>query len=101
MEEIKKDTIEHIANLAKLNFEDAELDKFVPEFNEILGYISKIKECDVSDIEFEHNLSDYKETPLQEDTVRPSISRTAMLQNATEGRTKNGYIKTSKIVSKE
>ena len=101
MAEVDKKTIEHIAKLAKLKLTEAEEERYVGEFNNILGYVSKIQECDTTGIEFEHNLADYNGQVLQEDEARPSISRDEMLKNATEGRNKNGYIRTSKIVSKE
>jgi len=93
--------IKHIANLAKLKFTDAELAKFASEFNNILDYISQIKECDTSDIEFEHHLNNFTGNVLQPDEIKPSLPQAKVLQNATDGRTKNGYIRTSKIVSKE
>ncbi|CAG1771156.1 Glutamyl-tRNA(Gln) amidotransferase subunit C [uncultured bacterium] len=93
--------IKHIANLAKLKFTDAELAKFASEFNNILDYISQIKECDASDIEFEHHLNNFAGNVLQPDEIKPSLPQAKVLQNATDGRTKNGYIRTSKIVSKE
>jgi len=101
MIKITKKEIKHIAVLAKLSFNDSELQIFEKEFNSILEYISTINECDTTGIEFEHNLSDFKGLVLQEDIKRPSIKRDQLLMNATDGRNKNGYIRTSKIVSKE
>ncbi len=98
---VTKDQIKHIAKLAKLSLTDNELDKFVGEFNSILDYISMIKECDTTGIEFEHNLQDYQGDVLQDDVVKPSLPREKLLQNAKDNRSKNGYIRTSKIVHKE
>jgi len=98
---VTKEQIKHIANLAKLEFNDSELEKFETEFNNILDYVSMIQECDTSDIEFEHNMNDYVGSVLQEDTPRPSLPIEKVVLNATQGRAKGRYIKTSKIVSKE
>jgi len=98
---LTKEEIKHIADLAKLRFTDEELEKFSGEFNSILDYISQIKECDTTGIEFEHNLDTFDGDVLQEDITRPSLSRDEVLENATNGRSKNGYVRTSKIVSKE
>lgn len=92
--------IKHIASLAKLSFTEAELLRFQREFTEIVNYISQIKECDTKGIEFEHNLADNTASVLHNDTVIVSLPREKVLQNATN-RSKNGYIKTSKIVTKE
>ena len=97
---ITTEEIKHIAHLAKLEFSDIELEKFSREFNNILEYVSKIKECDTTGIEFEHNLSNYKGTILQDDVAVASTSREKLLMNATDGRNARGYVKTSKIVSK-
>jgi len=101
MSKVTKEEIIKIAKLAKLKFTDDELAKFEKEFNSILGYITIIQECDVEGIEFEHNLNDYTGTVLREDKVKKSLSQEKALQNASNGRNRNGYIKTSKIVSKE
>lgn len=101
MSQLSKEEIKHIADLAKLKLTDNELDKFAVEFNSILDYVSQIKECDTTGIEFEHNLHNFKGSVLQEDISRVSLTTDEVLKNATEGRSKGGYIRTSKIVSKE
>jgi aspartyl-tRNA(Asn)/glutamyl-tRNA(Gln) amidotransferase subunit C len=97
---LTKEDIKHIAHLAKLEFSDNELERFEKEFNSILEYVSMIKECDTSGIEFEHNLSDYNSAVLQDDIVKPGLTRDKALQNAT-GRTKVGFVVTSKIINKD
>ncbi|MEP7103340.1 MAG: Asp-tRNA(Asn)/Glu-tRNA(Gln) amidotransferase subunit GatC [Candidatus Dojkabacteria bacterium] len=101
MNTLTKEEIKKIAELAKLDFSNEELDKFAGEFNHILDYVSQIQECDTTGIEFEHNLSDFKGRVLQEDVVKPSLSQDKLLKNATDGRSKYGYIVTSKIINKD
>ncbi len=101
MQTVTKGEIKHIANLAKLEFTEDELAKFESEFNNILEYVSSINECDTSGIEFEHNMEDYSGEILQDDIVVPSLNRDKALLNASDGRAKNGYVKTSKIVTKD
>lgn len=98
---LTRDEIKHIAKLAKLEFSDDQLDKFGNEFNGILGYVSMIQQCDTTGIEFEHNLQDYKGDVLQNDEPRDGLTTAEALQNATDGRSKNQFIVTSKIVNKE
>lgn len=98
---LTKEEIKHIADLAKLSFSDNELEKFAGEFNSILDYVSQIKTCDTTGIEFEHNLNTFKGSVLQEDIQKDSLEEDQVLKNATDGRVKGGYIRTSKIVSKE
>ena len=102
MKKLTKEEIKHIAHLAKLSLSDTEVEKYQKEFEMILNYISKIDECDISGLEFEHNLSKYNSKVFQPDIQRDSsLTRYEILSNATDGRSKNGYIKTSKIVTKE
>ncbi|MEO6729338.1 MAG: Asp-tRNA(Asn)/Glu-tRNA(Gln) amidotransferase subunit GatC [Candidatus Dojkabacteria bacterium] len=101
MADLTKEEIKKIAGLAKLDFSDTQLDKFAGEFNEILGYVSLIQECDTTGIEFEHNLNDFQGSVLQKDEVKPSTPQDKLMQNATDGRNKFGYIVTSKIINKE
>lgn len=98
---VTKEQIQHIALLAKLKLSEKELERYEKEFNSILEYIAKVNECDVSDIEDEHNLEDYIGEVLREDkVVKSPISKEDMLKNATKGRSKLGYIAVSKIIDK-
>jgi len=101
MSKVTKDEIKRIAKLAKLQFNDVELARFEKEFNDILTYVSKIQEVDVAGIEIEHNIENHFGNKLAEDIIKPSLSNAKATQNATKGRSKNGYFRTSKIVSKE
>lgn len=100
-ERLSKEELKHIAKLAKLEFSDSEIDRFDKEFNDILGYVSMIKECDTEGIEFEHNLADYNDTILQDDEPVFGLTTEEALQNASQGRNKGGFVVTSKIVTKE
>lgn len=97
---VTKDEIKHIAKLSKLQFSDEELEKFEKEFNSILDYVSQVKECDVAGIEFEHNMNDFKGKVLNEDVVKKGLDKNKALKNATQGREKLGYVKTSKMIAK-
>lgn len=91
----------HIAKLARLEFSEEELKRYSNEFNDILNYISEIKECDTTGIEAEHNLEDYNGEVLREDTVIIDTLPKEIIAVAGEDRTKDNYVKTSKIVNKE
>ncbi|MCA9387012.1 Asp-tRNA(Asn)/Glu-tRNA(Gln) amidotransferase subunit GatC [Candidatus Dojkabacteria bacterium] len=102
MNKATKEDIKKISELAKLDLAEAELEKYENEFNDILAYVGKVMECNVDDIPETHNLENYKDTVMQEDTsIELDITREEYLQNATEGRSKNGFIKTSRVVGEE
>ncbi len=101
MSKLSKEEILHIAKLAKLTLSEAELEKYSNEFNSILEYVSSIQNVDVSGITEEHHIKDFSGKILQEDIVVPSLTTDQSLLNATDGRRKGSFVKTSKIVSKE
>jgi aspartyl-tRNA(Asn)/glutamyl-tRNA(Gln) amidotransferase subunit C len=41
---ISRETVEHVAKLAKLEFSDEELEAFVPEFQKIVAYVDRLSE---------------------------------------------------------
>lgn len=47
---ITKEQVEHMAVLAKLNLTEEEKEKFAKEFSDILGYIEKLNEIDVTNV---------------------------------------------------
>lgn len=101
MSKVSKEEIKRIAKLAKLDLTDTEVNRFENEFNDILGYVSKIQEVDVAGIEFEHNIQNHVGQKLADDIPLTSLTKDKALKNATNGRNKNGYFRTSKIVNKD
>lgn len=73
--------VKYVAHLARLSLTPAEEEKFGAQLNHILGYIEKLKELDVSQIEPTAHA-----VPLvnvfRPDVVRPSISNEDALRNA-------------------
>jgi aspartyl-tRNA(Asn)/glutamyl-tRNA(Gln) amidotransferase subunit C len=49
--ELSKDTIKHIAQLAKLELSETELDKYGSQLSGVLGYIDQLSEVDVDGVE--------------------------------------------------
>ncbi|BCX14076.1 MAG: aspartyl/glutamyl-tRNA(Asn/Gln) amidotransferase subunit C [Candidatus Dojkabacteria bacterium] len=98
---ISRKQILHIAKLAKLRLTEAEVEKFQREIDNILEYISQIKNIDVNDVDKSHHLLNYRRNVLQKDKPRKFENFKKLLSNATNGRLKNGFIKTSKIIDKE
>jgi aspartyl-tRNA(Asn)/glutamyl-tRNA(Gln) amidotransferase subunit C len=44
-------TVRHIAKLARIAMSDAEAEAFVPELNNILGWVEQLQEVDVEGVE--------------------------------------------------
>ena len=74
-----------IADLAKLHFSEEELDAFIPQFQNILEYIEKLKEANVDNIEPTSHVSltaDFEKHMFREDAVKPSLPAEESLANA-------------------
>jgi len=70
---ISKDEIEHLEDLARVEFGRKETDKLAKDLGEIFGYVGELKEVDVSDMpEMTHSVDlknvfrkDSAESPLR------------------------------------
>nr|CRH08093.1 Aspartyl/glutamyl-tRNA(Asn/Gln) amidotransferase subunit C [Candidatus Magnetococcus massalia] len=80
---IDKDTVKHVANLARLEFNEEELDQFTGELSKILDFMQQLDELDTSDVEPLSHIMDVT-LPQREDVVTNGNQRDAMLANAPE-----------------
>ena len=78
----KKDVI-HVADLARLEFSESEIEKFTDQLENILGYIEKLSELDTTGVEPTSHVLDVS-TPLREDKAIEWITPEEALQNAPE-----------------
>ena len=87
--------VNYVANLARLELTEEETATFQPQLEAILGYIDKLKELDVENIEPTAHASPVFNT-IREDEVRPSLSREAFLQNAPDQH--NDQLRVPKVI---
>ncbi len=78
---ISKDTVRHVAELARLEFKEEELEKFTEQLGNILGHIEELNELDTSQVEPTFHVLDLS-TPLREDVVQPWLNSDEALENA-------------------
>ena len=92
---MNKEYIRHIANISQIDFSDEELEKFAPNFDEIIELVNKIKEVDTEGVEevFQVNGT---ENNIREDKTGESLSQEEALENAATK--KYGYFKLIKFV---
>ena len=58
---ISKEEIEHLKDLARVEFGEAETEKLAKDLGDILGYVEKLKDVDVSSVpEMTHASGDVK-----------------------------------------
>ncbi|GIW48439.1 MAG: aspartyl/glutamyl-tRNA(Asn/Gln) amidotransferase subunit C [Deltaproteobacteria bacterium] len=78
---ITKETVLHVAELSRLEFNQEELEKFTEQLGRILQYVEKLNELDTSDIEPTFHVLDLS-TPLREDVVESWLTQDEALENA-------------------
>ena len=78
---ISKEEIKHLANLSKLEFTDAEIEKLKVDLEEIVGFADSLNEVDTENIKEKDYILD-NENVLRKDEVKPSFDRKDMLKNA-------------------
>lgn len=93
-----KDTVKHIAELAKLEFKDDELNQFSEQFGKIIEYINTLNEIDLSKIEPLSQVTEF-ENVLRADEPKQSISLEEALKNAP--RKNENFFKVPKVIDQE
>jgi aspartyl-tRNA(Asn)/glutamyl-tRNA(Gln) amidotransferase subunit C len=80
---VTRKDVEHIAELARLKFAEAEIDSYTEQLNEILNYIEKLNELDTENVEpLSHPVEGFN--VFREDEVKPSVSTGEALKNGPE-----------------
>jgi aspartyl-tRNA(Asn)/glutamyl-tRNA(Gln) amidotransferase subunit C len=70
MSKLTGDQVRHIAKLARLTIEDAEVEKFAKELTSILGYVDMLAEVDTSKVQPTAQVTG------QTNVFRPDVIRT-------------------------
>lgn len=78
---ISKQEVIDTAELARLDFEDSELEKFTEQLGNILEYIEDLNELNTDGVEPTSHVLELT-TPLREDRVEQLITTEEALQNA-------------------
>ncbi len=95
MAAITPEEVEHVANLARLEFNEEEIDQFTHQLGRILDYIGKLNELDTTDVPPTshvlpiHNVS-------KEDAVKPSYDRELVFATAPD--TEEGHFDVPKVI---
>lgn len=93
---IERKTVEHIANLARLEVTEEEIDSFTRELGSILAYVEQLNEVDTEQVEPtafmvpEHD-------PLREDVGTASLPAAETLKNGPA--IKKGFFAVPKVIN--
>ena len=78
---VTRKDVEHIAELARLTFNEEELENFTHQLNQILGYMEKLNELNTDNIEpLSHPVEG--NNVFREDELNTSIPTSEALKNA-------------------
>jgi len=78
---VTRQTIEHVANLARLNLTEAEKENLTAKMGDIIEWVDKLNELDTTDVKpMEHVIPMWN--VLREDEVKESYDREKILANA-------------------
>jgi aspartyl-tRNA(Asn)/glutamyl-tRNA(Gln) amidotransferase subunit C len=88
-------TAAHVAKLARIRVEDAELPALAGEFNTILGFIEQLNEVDVSSVEPMTSVTPMR-LKRREDEVTAGGIQERILKNAPDAR--EGFFAVPKVV---
>jgi aspartyl-tRNA(Asn)/glutamyl-tRNA(Gln) amidotransferase subunit C len=80
---LTREAVLHVANLARLSLNPAEVDTFTRQLNDILAYVAKLQEVDTAGIPpLAHAMP--LSNAFREDEVEPGLERERSLANAPE-----------------
>ncbi|MBU1096243.1 MAG: Asp-tRNA(Asn)/Glu-tRNA(Gln) amidotransferase subunit GatC [Bacteroidetes bacterium] len=92
---VSKKDVEYIANLARLEFSNSEIENFTDQLNQILQYVDKLNELDTDNIEpLSHPVENVN--VFRDDILKPTVSRMEALKNAPEAN--DEFFKVPKII---
>jgi aspartyl-tRNA(Asn)/glutamyl-tRNA(Gln) amidotransferase subunit C len=93
---VDEELIKHVSKVARINLSDAEIERFVPQFKEILEAFSVLDEVDVIDTKMSIQPIEVRNV-LREDMPMPSFLQEDALSQAKNNK-KDGYFKGPKAV---
>ncbi|MEE9431062.1 MAG: Asp-tRNA(Asn)/Glu-tRNA(Gln) amidotransferase subunit GatC [Melioribacteraceae bacterium] len=94
---VTKDDVKKIAELARLEFNENELDDYTKEMNKVLGYVEKLNKLDTTNVRpLSHPIEN--ENVFREDVLVKSVSTEEALKNAPDKTSE--HFKVPKVISK-
>jgi aspartyl-tRNA(Asn)/glutamyl-tRNA(Gln) amidotransferase subunit C len=94
---IDRETVLKVAQLAKLELSEEEVELFSRQLADILNFVNQMNEVDTEGVE--PFVLDYGQTPMREDIPQPSLPKEEIEKNAPEF--ENGYFVVPRIFETE
>jgi len=81
LERITKEQVKHVANLARLEFKEDEIEQLAVQLDEIISFGQQLNEVNTDNVEPTSHVLDVRNV-LRNDEVKPSLAREETLKNA-------------------
>ena len=92
---VTPDQVRHIANLARIAMSEEEIERLVPELNNILGWVEQLGEVDTAGVEPLATVIEQK-LRLRDDKVTEGDCRDQILANAPDA--EHGFFAVPKVI---
>ncbi|MHA1370051.1 MAG: Asp-tRNA(Asn)/Glu-tRNA(Gln) amidotransferase subunit GatC [Promethearchaeota archaeon] len=92
---INEDTVQHLAELSRIQLTEEEIKEFTKQLSKILEFFSQISELDTENIKPTYHVLDVKNV-FREDVFKKSLPQDVALSNAPEK--EDGFFKAPKII---
>ena len=92
---ITTENVKEVAELARLEFAEDEIENFRSQFENILKFISKLDELDIDDVKPTAHVLDIS-TPMREDGVQDWITQDEAMKNAPQP--EDGFFGVPKVI---
>ena len=96
---IDSKTVDKLAELAKLEFDDKSKEEIVKDLNRVVSFIEKLNELDTTSVEPLIYLTESTANVTRKDEVKQEISQQEALKNAPKR--DSDYIKVPKVIDKK
>ncbi len=93
-----REEVRRIAELARLEFDESELDRFVPGFEQILHYFEQLGTVDTGEVQPTYHalLTPELKTPMRPDQCEKSLPVDEVLAEAPDS--KDGHFRVPKVI---
>ncbi|GAF41310.1 hypothetical protein FC83_GL000035 [Agrilactobacillus composti DSM 18527 = JCM 14202] len=95
---ISKEQVTHVADLARLEFDEAQLNNFTTQLDKIVDFVDQLNEVDTTGIEPTTHVTSAVNV-FRDDVPQKGEGRAALLKNVPEER--DGLIRVPAIIDKE
>ena len=95
---LDKETVEKLADLARLEFSEKEKNAMLEDMNKIIGFVDKINELELEGVEPLIYLTE-EENVLRADEIREQVTKDEALKNAPDRDT--DYFRVPKVLKRE